>query len=200
MRPPISGICQASKSQSTAIHKTPFFTLPIRALSTSNVLTEELKTTTPSSQEGPLGGRPPLDANTARNHREERKLLRSGVTPIGSRRRRAVLATSVSSKRLAFEQLPYQCFQEARKVLQADRQEKVKQIDTQRARIERLQAQDVSEQGEHAQKMKETRLVSMRKHLEELKVFADINDPLVKKRFEDGEGGLTRGLISTTPS
>jgi len=28
----------------------------------------------------------------------------------------------------------------------------------------------------------------MRRHLEYLKVQADINDPLVKKRFEDGEG------------
>ena len=28
----------------------------------------------------------------------------------------------------------------------------------------------------------------MRKYLEYLKIQADINDPLIKKRFEDGEG------------
>ena len=30
----------------------------------------------------------------------------------------------------------------------------------------------------------------MRRELERLKVLADINDPMVKKRFEDGDGML----------
>ena len=84
-----------------------------------------------------------------------------------------------------FEQLPYQCFQEARKVLKADRLEKISQIETQRTRLEKLRATEVEPQNEG---IKERRITSMTGHLEELKIFADINDPLVKKRFEDGQG------------
>lgn len=36
--------------------------------------------------------------------------------------------------------------------------------------------------------VKKGRLVRMQKYLEELKILADINDPVIKKRFEDGEG------------
>lgn len=124
---------------------------------------------------------PPLDPALVSTPREERRLIRSGVMPIGSRRRRAALQ---NSSNIPFEQLPYQCFQEARKILQADREEKLKQIEVQRRRIEKAQAAynaspDASQKG---------RLMAMQKHLEELKILADINDPMIKKRFEDGEG------------
>lgn len=110
--------------------------------------------------------------------------MRGGVMPIGSRRRRAAIK---SSDNIPFEQLPYQCFQEALKVLRADRDEKLELIKKERLRISNLQAQDVSMiKGGEVQK--ETRLESMRRHLEYLKIQADINDPLIKKRFEDGEG------------
>ena len=39
--------------------------------------------------------------------------------------------------------------------------------------------------GEH---IKKGRIIAMEKHLEELKILADINDPVIKKRFEDGQG------------
>lgn len=42
---------------------------------------------------------------------------------------------------------------------------------------------------DHSQK---GRLIAMQKYLEELKILADINDPMIKKRFEDGE--RRRGL------
>jgi large subunit ribosomal protein L35 len=116
--------------------------------------------------------------------RGERKLMRAGILPIGSRRRRAAIKTSDN---LPFEQLPYQCFQEARKVLQADRATKLKQIESERAKIARLSAQDAST-VKGGEKHKEIRLDSMKRYLERLKVLADINDPLIKKRFEDGEG------------
>ncbi|KAK4696035.1 large subunit ribosomal protein L35, partial [Lecanoromycetidae sp. Uapishka_2] len=45
--------------------------------------------------------------------------------------------------------------------------------------------------GEFAKKGK---LVRMHKHLEELKILADINDPVIKKRFEDGEGDMDRPI------
>jgi large subunit ribosomal protein L35 len=110
--------------------------------------------------------------------------MKRGIYPIGSRRRRAALRTSDN---IPFEQLPYQCFQEARKVLQADRGEKLEAIAKERARIAHLSAQDASSiKGGEAQK--QIRLDSMRRHLEDLKILADINDPLIKKRFEDGEG------------
>lgn len=110
--------------------------------------------------------------------------MKTGVMPIGSRRRRAAIK---SSDNIPFEQLPYQCFQEALKILREDRAEKLELIKKELLRISNLVAQDASKiKGGEAQK--ERRLVSMRQHLEYLKIQADINDPLIKKRFEDGEG------------
>lgn len=110
--------------------------------------------------------------------------MKSGVMPIGSRRRRAAIK---SSDNIPFEQLPFQCFQEARKVLQEDREEKLKLIAKERLRISNLEAVDITTVvGGQAEKTK--KLNSMKKYLEYLKIQADINDPLIKKRFEDGDG------------
>lgn len=115
--------------------------------------------------------------------RLERRLMRQGVSPIGSRRRRAALQ---SSNNIPFEQLPYQCFQEARKVLLADRAEKLEEIEMMRQRIARVEAQSPEEAG--GANPQKSRLCAMQLHLEQLKIYADINDPLVKRKFEDGQG------------
>ena len=60
-------------------------------------------------------------------------------------------------------------------------------MDTQRSRIARLKEQQVDPQHE---RQKEQRMTSMQRTLEELKIHADINDPVVKKRYEDGQGKL----------
>lgn len=135
--------------------------------------------------------RPALDPKTITSRRDEKKLLKSGVNPIGSRRRRAAVR---SSENIPFEQLPFHCFQEARKILQQDREEKLQLIRTERLRISNLEATDAAiiNGGE---RQKSTKLASMRRHLEYLKIQADINDPMIKKRFEDGEG-----IYCTTPS
>ena len=129
--------------------------------------------------------RPPriLDPNLVSTRKEELALLKQGKVPIGSRRRRAALKTS---QNLPFEQLPYQCFQEARKVLQADREDKLEQIATERRRIASVESRDAASMG--GERVKTDKLRRMRKYLEELKILADINDPVIKKRFEDGEG------------
>jgi len=114
----------------------------------------------------------------------EKALMKSGVLPVGSRRRRAAVK---SSDNIPFEQLPYQCFQEALKVLKADREEKLALIKTERLRISNLEARDPADVY-GGEKAKLRSLGGMRKHLEWLKIQADINDPLIKKRFEDGEG------------
>ena len=125
-----------------------------------------------------------LDPNTVSNRLQERYLLRmTGLHPIGSRRRRAALK---SSDHVPFEQMPYQCFQEARKVLQEDREEKIEKITEMRRRIARWQNIPADEFG--GEYVKKGKLVRMQKHLEELKILADINDPVIKKRFEDGMG------------
>ena len=49
--------------------------------------------------------------------------------------------------------------------------------------------------GEYAKKGK---LVRMQKHLEELKILADVNDPVIKKRFEDGMGECCSTLLCST--
>ena len=71
--------------------------------------------------------------------------------------------------------------------MQVDRQEKLEQIKVQRERIERLKAKTVSPQDEWA---KEKRMGDMRHRLEATKILADMNDPIVKRKFEDGEGTI----------
>jgi large subunit ribosomal protein L35 len=112
-------------------------------------------------------------------------LLRQGTTPIGSRRRRAALQSSDS---IPFEQLPYQCFQEARKILLADRELKLKEIETMQQRLARQESLSIEEAG--GAKAKKSRVTAMQLHLERLKILADINDPSVKRKFEDNEGNL----------
>ncbi|TVY17418.1 Mitochondrial 54S ribosomal protein L35 [Lachnellula arida] len=130
------------------------------------------------------------DPETVTSRKGEKVLMRSGVMPIGSRRRRAAIQ---SSDNIPFEQLPYQCFQEALQVLREDRTEKLEQIKVERLRISNLMAQDASKiKGGEVQK--EKRLDSMRRYLEKLKIEADINDPLIKKRFEDGEGDMNKPI------
>ena len=125
-----------------------------------------------------------MDPDTTTAHWAERKLLRMGTPPIGSRRRRAALRTS---QNLPFEHLPYQCFQEARRILQEDRQKKIEAIQREMAKIRRLE-ETPADQIQGGEARKQMRLVSLRKQLEEYKILADINDPVVKRRFEDGAG------------
>ena len=72
-------------------------------------------------------------------------------------------------------------------MLQEDRKEKLEAIRVQRARIQKLKTSNVAPQDEAK---KEHRLDSMRRKLEEVKLLADINDPMVKRKFEDGMGKL----------
>lgn len=146
--------------------------------SASSFSEEASLTPTPPSPPPPL-----LDPNTIHTRKEEHLLAARGLLPIGSRRRRAALA---STSNIPFEQLPYQCFQEARKILGADREIKLRQIEEERKRIAKVEATDVSKLGGEASK--KGKLVAMHKYLEQLKVLADANDPVIKKRFEDGEG------------
>ena len=130
---------------------------------------------------------PGLDRNNVFTPRGERKLLRTrSATPVGSRRRRAA---ALSSSQIPFDQLPFQCFQEARKVLIQHRQEKINDIETETQRIQRLKAATVEPQNEQRH---QHRIKSMERYLDELKIHADINDPMVKRRFEDGKGMSTR--------
>ncbi|KAK0728283.1 putative ribosomal protein [Lasiosphaeria miniovina] len=106
----------------------------------------------------------------------------------GSRRRRAAMATSGN---IPFEQLPYQCFQEARKILAEDRAEKIAKIAATMTKIKHTESKDASQfrGGEH---YRQKRLAALRTYVDELKVLADINDPIVKRRFEDGKGDMTK--------
>lgn len=115
----------------------------------------------------------------------EKRLVAAGTPPIGSRRRRMAIA---QSQGIPFDQLPFQCFQEARKILIEDRQEKLQQIETMRARIARLQQADGNDLHRGGEAYKQKRLDSMKRELEHLKILADMNDPNVKRRFEDGKG------------
>ncbi|MCJ1459494.1 hypothetical protein MMC28_009873 [Mycoblastus sanguinarius] len=159
--------------------------IPIRTFWTSSTRRNEAIEATATGPPPP----PPLDPNLVSTRREERQLMRTGVHPIGSRRRRAALQ---SSDNVPFEQMPYQCFQEARRVLQEDRVSKLTQIAEMRKRIAHWQNVPAADcGGENAKKGK---LVRMQKYLEELKILADVNDPVIKKRFEDGMGDMDRPI------
>jgi len=111
--------------------------------------------------------------------------MRQGVAPVGSRRRRAALQNSPN---IPFEQLPYQCFQEARNILQADRIEKLKDIERIREKIAKYEALSPEQAG--GKQVQNSKLGAWREHLEKLKIQADINDPIVKRKFEDGKGEI----------
>ncbi|KAF2122978.1 phosphatidylethanolamine-binding protein [Lophiotrema nucula] len=182
----------------------------VRLLSTSAIAREEVQTQPSSAaQPSPPPAVPPsakptpeymqkwgtLDPNQVDTKRDERRIMRrDGVLPIGSRRRRATLrrSTQQNLEETPFEQLPYQCFQEARKVLLEDRQEKLKQIEVQTMRLKNLLAQDPALSG--GPDAKEARIRSMRNYINELVILADINDPIVKKKFEDGQGDLNKPI------
>lgn len=81
-------------------------------------------------------------------------------------------------------------------MLKEDRAEKVAQIEEYKARIVRevekrnaVEAQVTDEVEKRiVAHLGRNRLKRMQKHLTWLKVQADINDPTVKRRFEDGLG------------
>ncbi|PYH43825.1 mitochondrial 54S ribosomal protein mL38 [Aspergillus saccharolyticus JOP 1030-1] len=155
-----------------------------RAFQTTALAREEVQTEIKSQ---PFHKAP--DPALVSSPRLERKLLRQGVSPIGSRRRRVALQDSLN---IPFEQLPYQCFQEARKVLLADREEKLRDITSMREKISRLEALTTEQAG--GEQVKKSKLRAMELHLEHLKIQADINDPLVKKKFEDGQGDMSKPI------
>ncbi len=162
----------------------------LRHLSTSITRCEELQADAPPKP----SFRSNPDPQLVSSRRLERRLVRANNPPIGSRRRRVALQDTSG---IPFEQLPYQCFQEARKILIADREEKLKQIETDRARIIRLRDSDPALSGGEARKQQ--RLKGLMDKMEHLKILADINDPLVKRRFEDGLG-MCRTLSLLFPS
>ncbi|TDZ59900.1 54S ribosomal protein L35 [Colletotrichum trifolii] len=131
-----------------------------------------------------------LDPNTAVAPWAEKDLWKAGTPPVGSRRRRYAIRTS---QNLPFEQLPFQAFQEARKILAADREEKLAAIIAETAKIKRLESLEANE-IKGGERMRQMKLSSLRKHVEELKILADINDPAVKRRFEDGLGDMGKPI------
>ncbi|KAK3185874.1 mitochondrial 54S ribosomal protein YmL35 [Lecanicillium sp. MT-2017a] len=134
---------------------------------------------------GPLD----LDPNTV-SPEFEAQLMKGGKMPIGSRRRRMAMRATGG---LPFEHLPYQAFQEARKILAADRQEKLSKINATLEKIAALEKEDASK-IKGGENMKKIRLSSLRREVDRLKIVADINDPLVKKRFEDGLGDMSKPI------
>lgn len=165
----------------------------IRSYSITPKQNQEVQSTSTSA--------PAVDPATVTNRTEEKALFEAGTHPIGSRRRRAAMQQTGS---VPFDQLPYQCFQEARQILIADREEKLRQIEVERVRLERAQALD-PETIRGGEKAKQLKIKDIQKHMERLKIYADINDANVKRRFEDGYGkkcdqslGVSSNVIQAT--
>lgn len=153
----------------------------VRAFTTNPIrYNASIATPSPPTPTSPLD----LDPNTVLPEFEA-ALIQSGKIPIGSRRRRVAMRSIPNG--LPFEQLPFQAFQEARKILAADREGKLRKIQEEMGKIAELEAK-APENVKGGQVMKEAKLRSLRQYVEKLKILADINDPVVKKRFEDGLG------------
>lgn len=133
-----------------------------------------------------------LDPNTTTLAWAEKKLQTKGINPIGSRRRRAAVRQTPN---IPFEQLPYHAFQEARKILAEDRAEKLEQIKQAYRRLKTVEATP-ADTYKGGQGHKNIKVYSLRKHLEYLKIQADVNDPAVKRKFEDGLGKLTHEPVT----
>lgn len=155
----------------------------IRTFTTSQTARNPETVTSDASSSSSTPGPLDLDPNTVLPEFEQ-QLIRTGQMPIGSRRRRLAMR---SAPNIPFEQLPYQAFQEARKILAADREEKLASLQTTVEKIQSLQLKDGKDVAGGDAK-KQLRLASLQKQADRLKILADINDPLVKKRFEDGLG------------
>lgn len=173
---------------STATHRdvepTTTSSSPIDAAAADAMASAGLATITPTALTTPPKPKRILDPNTVTRFRDEKKLAKRGRPPIGSRRRRAAIRETPD---IPFEQMPYHCFQEARKILKEDRAEKLLLIKQAYERIKNVEAMPLSTYR-GGPMFKEKRLASLRKELEELKIAADINDPVVKRKFEDGLG------------
>ena len=156
----------------------------LRALAIGSSSTRSLSTAAIRHQEVQSTPQSPPDPATVLTRKEEWELFKAGTPPVGSRRRRAAQAQTGN---VPFDELPYQCFQEARQILIDDRGQKLKQIETERGRIARLQEVD-ADTIPGGEMQKQRRLRSMRAKLEQYKILADVNDPNVKRRFEDGQG------------
>lgn len=125
-----------------------------------------------------------LDPNTTTLIWAEKKLQKQGIEVVGSRRRRAAVRQTSD---LPFEQLPYHAYQEARKLLAADRLQKLEEIKRAYQKLKTVEAQPAEiYRGGIAHKNK--KLYSLRKQLWWLKIQADINDPDVRRKWEDGHG------------
>ncbi|KAK4155935.1 phosphatidylethanolamine-binding protein [Chaetomidium leptoderma] len=189
-RPIVRSLRQATASTTATCHSRP---IAIRTFSSTPSRKDETTTTTSTPAEPSPGADAQKKASpypSMIKQGSEEQLSQMLSPELGSRRRRAALATTGS---VPFEQLPYQCFQEARKVLAQDRAEKVAKILAETAKIQRLEAADASTfRGGEAFKQK--RLESLREHVERLKILADINDPMVKRRFEDGQGDMNKPI------
>jgi large subunit ribosomal protein L35 len=168
------------KKHSTASSPSRF----VRAISQS-VRHQNPETTSASTAEtqSTSDSTPPFDLRYAHTKLQLREAAEKRTPLVGSLRYRWARSTNQG---IPFEQLPYQCFQEARKVLGENRNEVLKKIELMRGRIARLSEKPVETRSEIASK--EHSLKLMRKKLETYKIEADINDPLVKKKFEDGMG------------
>lgn len=186
-------------------HRLPFRLSP-RALSTTSFQRQDppldrytssaldpslVPTSEPSRPSDSDSSAAPLpDPARATTRAQESLLVKRGIHPLGSRRLRA---SRKHTSQIPFELLPYQCFQEARKIIIADRVSKLAQIAEQRRRITRALETPAEKLG--GEYVKKGKVVRMMKYLEKLKVLADINDPIIKKQFEDGLGDMRRPIF-----
>lgn len=161
----------------------------IRPFTTGAARSAEVAATPAAAAPPPVPTDPlDLDPNTVMPEFEAH-LAKEGKMPIGSRRRRVAIRTTTD---VPFEHLPYQAFQEARKILAADRESKLEAMRKTEKKLDNMEQIDAGA-VKGGQYMKDQKIASLRRHVEELKILADVNDPVVKKRYEDGLGMFAIG-------
>lgn len=164
--------------------------IALRSFSTSSISRMPDQAASAPATDAAAKSTNPLDLDPNTVSREfEPQLIQSGQMPLGSRRRRAALRSSAG---LPFEQLPFQAFQEARKILAADREQKLLSLKKTTEKMAALELQDPKDPKEIERK--KGQLASLKTYADKLVILADINDPLVKMRSEDGTGDMNKPI------
>ncbi|KAF8477133.1 phosphatidylethanolamine-binding protein [Kalaharituber pfeilii] len=120
----------------------------------------------------------PLCCAGVSQHRTLRMRPQKPVERLTDKKGRPIVTKTIES-------MPFQAYQLALQVIREDRQEKLKQIELTRQRLATARKAPGATE-------KSRTVLSLKRHLEKLRILADINNPRVKYNFDNGIIGLNK--------
>ncbi|KAK6363256.1 hypothetical protein TWF730_000699 [Orbilia blumenaviensis] len=163
-------VLQASKAP-RAVSKPAFLYLK-RQLST------EVQSPTPQFHESPSSPPPPVDTNASTPSTPVSTPSENASTGASAATAKKSASKYPDGKLHTIETMPFKCYQEALKILQEDREEKLVKIAEQRKAIEGLKRL-------HNLTDSSPRIVKMQEYIDELKLNIDKNNPRVKYNYDN---------------